>query len=343
MLMQQELFSEPEVIGRALAVNLTKCRDIASVCKSRGIKNITVIGRGSSDNAGLCFKYITEILTGIPVGTAHPSVVTMYNAKVNYSDHMVIAISQSGRSIDTVAVMDNARKQKALTVAVTNDPASPLAQTAHYCLDLSAGTGTAVAATKTFAAQLAVLYQLAACLADNQSYIESLGEVPGQLAQIIEQVPSIRRMAKAVADQKEFIVLSRGIMQGIGKELALKFNQCCYSFSQFYSITDFMHGPFALLEEGVNVVLLAPENECVENYYDIATRANLLGANLYIFSDSDRVLNYAKEGMKMPTTNIVSSAFLYGMTVHLFAMYVAVEKGLNPDFPRNLKRVTITK
>lgn len=343
MLMQQELFSEPEVVNRALEVNLARCQAIAAEVKSRGIKNITIIGRGSSDNAGLCFKYITEILTGIPVGTAHPSVVTMYNAKVNYCDHMVVAISQSGRSIDTVAVMDNARRQNALTVAVTNDPASPLAQAAHHCLDLSAGSGTAVAATKTFAAQLAVLFQLAACLADDASYLARLGEIPAQLEYIIDQVPSIRRMAKAVADQNEFIVLSRGIMQGIGKELALKFNQCCYSFSQFYSITDFMHGPFALLEEGVNVVLLAPENECSENYYDIATRANLLGADLYIFSDSDRVLNYAKEGMKMPATNIVSSAFVYGMTVHLFAMYVAVEKGLNPDTPRNLKRITITK
>lgn len=343
MLMQQELFSEPEVIVKALAVNLDECMQIAKEVKARGIKNITVIGRGSSDNAGLCFKYFTEILTGIPVGTAHPSVVTMYNAKVNYCDHMVVAISQSGRSIDTVAVMDNARRQKALTVAVTNDPASPLAQTAHHCLDLSAGNGTAVAATKTFASALAVLYQLAACIAGKKEYLDQLKEIPDALNVIIDAVPAIRRMAVAVADQKEFIVLSRGIMQGIGKELALKFNQCCYSFSQFYSITDFMHGPFALLEEGVNVVLLAPENECAENYYDIATRANLLGANLYIFSDSDRVLTYAKEGMKMPGTNIVSSAFVYGMTVHLFAMYVAVEKGLDPDFPRNMKRVTITK
>ena len=332
MLMQQELFSEPEVLVKALAVNLEKSLQIAAEVKKRKIKNITVIGRGSSDNAGLCFKYFTEILTGIPVGTAHPSVVTMYNAKVNYCDHMVVAISQSGRSIDTVAVMDNARKQKALTVAVTNDMQSPLAQTAHYALDMSAGQGTAVAATKTFAAGLAVLYQLSACLAGNTQYIDDLKEVPAALYEVIDAVPAIRRMAKAVADQNEFIVLSRGIMQGIGKELALKFNQCCYSFSQFYSITDFMHGPFALLEEGVNVVLLAPENECADNYFDIATRANLLGANLYIFSDSDRVLNFAKEGMKMPSTNIVSSAFVYGM-----------EKGLDPDFPRNLKRVTITK
>lgn len=341
--MQQELFSEPEVVAKALEVNLSRCQQIAAEVKSRGIKNITVIGRGSSDNAGLCFKYFTEILTGIPVGTAHPSVVTMYNAKVNYCDHMVVAISQSGRSIDTVAVMDNARRQKALTVAVTNDPDSPLAQTAKYCLDLSAGSGTAVAATKTFAAALAVLYQLSACLAGNDQYLKQLLDVPEALRTVIEMVPAIRRMAKACAEHNEFIVLSRGIMQGIGKELALKFNQCCYSFSQFYSITDFMHGPFALLEEGVNVVLLAPENECADNYYDIATRANLLGANLYIFSDSDRVLNYALEGMKMPGTNIISSAFVYGMTVHLFAMFVAVEKGLDPDFPRNLKRVTITK
>lgn len=343
MLMQQELYSEPEVVQRALQENAATIDAIVRAVREKHIKNITVIGRGSSDNAGLCFKYVTEILTGIPVGTAHPSVVTMYGAKVNYSDHMVVAISQSGRSIDTVAVVDNARKSGALTVAVTNDATSPLAGKAQYHLDLKAGDGVAVAATKTFAAELAVLYRLAVCLADKPKYLQELDGIPDTLRQVIDMVPSIRRMAKAVCREKEFVVLSRGIMQGIGKELAMKFNECCYSFSQFYSITDFMHGPFALLEEGVNVVLLAPESECSENYYDIATRANLLGANLYIFSDSNRVLDFAAEGMKMPQTDFITSAFVYGMTVHLFAMFVAVEKGLDPDFPRNLKRVTITK
>ena len=343
MLMQQELYSEPEVVLRALDRNADLCRKIADKVKERGIKNITVIGRGSSDNAGLCFKYITEILTGIPVGNAHPSVVTMYGGKVNYSDHMVVAVSSSGRSIDTVAVVDNARRSGALTVAITNDEASPLAATAKYHLCLHAGVGTAVAATKTVAAELAVLYQLALSICGREDYMKELRLMPAKLFEIIDMVPSIRRMAKACCEHKEFIVLSRGIMQGVGKELALKLNQCCYSFSQFYSITDFMHGPFALLEEGVNVVLLAPEGECGENYFDIATRANLLGANLYIFSDSDRVLNFATEGMKMPSTSIISSAFVYNIAVHLFAMFVAVEKGLDPDFPRNLKRVTITK
>lgn len=343
MLMQQELYSEPEVVLHALEANLAMCKRVAIAVKEQAIRNITIIGRGSSDNAGLCFKYITEILTGIPVGTAHPSVVTMYGAKVDYTGHLVIAISQSGKSIDTVAVLDQARKMGALTVAVTNDPASPLAQKAKYCLDIRAGEGTAVAATKTFAAELAVLYQLAVCLGGKIEYIRHLNSVPDILHDIIEMVPAIRRLAYAMRDKKEFIVLSRGIMQGIGKDLALKFNECCYCFSQFYSITDFMHGPFALLEEGVNVVLLAPESECTENYYDIATRANLLGANLYILSDSDRVLDFALEGVKMPSTNIVTSAFVYGMAAHLLAMFVAAEKGLDPDFPRNLKRVTITK
>lgn len=343
MLMQQELYSEPEVVLHALEANLAMCKRVAIDVKEKGIRNITIIGRGSSDNAGMCFKYITEIMTGIPVGTAHPSVVTMYGGKVDYTGHLVIAISQSGKSIDTVAVLDQARRSGALTLAVTNDVDSPLAQKAKYVLDIRAGEGTAVAATKTFAAELAVLYQLAMCLGGRIEDIESLARVPDALRDVIELVPAIRRAACAVCDEKEFIVLSRGIMQGIGKDLALKINECCYCFSQFYSITDFMHGPYALLEEGVNIVLLAPESECTENYYDIATRANLLGANLYILSDSDSVLAFAKEGIKMPSTNIVSSAFVYGMAAHLFAMFVAVEKGLNPDFPRNLKRVTVTK
>lgn len=343
MIMQQELSCCPDVIARAFETNLAKVENIAKAVREKNIKNITIIGRGSSDNAGLCFKYITEIIAGIPVGNAHPSVTTMYGAEVDYENQLVIAISQSGRSIDTLAVLDNAKKHNALTVAVTNDENSPLAKKAKYHLFLNAGTEVALGATKTFSAELTVLYMLAFALANKPKYMEQLKTMPKKVQEILDLIPSIRRLAHAMKDKNNFIVLSRGSMQGVGKELALKFNQCCYCFSQFYSITDFMHGPFAMLDEGVNVVILAPHGECAENYTDISGRASILGANVYVLSDTQEVLNYAEESVRMPESDFITSTFTYSVAVHLLSMFVAVEKGIDPDHPRNLVKVIITK
>ena len=113
--------------------------------------------------------------------------------------------------------------------------------------------------------------------------------------------------------------------------------------ANFYSVTDFMHGPLALLEEGVNVIILAPKGECTSNYIDIATRANLLGANVYAFSDIPEVVNIANVSVKMPEADYMTATFTYAMAIHLYCLNLAIEKGLNPDTPRNLKKVTITK
>ena len=104
-----------------------------------------------------------------------------------------------------------------------------------------------------------------------------------------------------------------------------------------------MHGPFALLEENVNVVLLAPHGECAENYLDISGRANLMGANLFVLSDDQEVLNYATNGLLMPKSDFLTSTFTYALAVHLLSMYLAKESGINPDSPRNLSKVIITK
>ncbi len=342
MLMQQELYSEPNVIRSAIAENESVVKEIAKVVKDRGIKNITIIGRGTSDNAGLCFKYITEILSGIPVGTAHPSVTTMYDGHVDYGTHLVVAVSQSGKSVDTLAVLDNANKKGGLTVAVTNDPLSPLAKAAKHHLFLAAGEEKSVAATKTFAAELVVLYMLAIALS-GKNLMHLIYGLPDKVNEILNLIPKIRLVAEATRKENNFIILSRGTMQGVGKELALKLAECCYSFACFYSVTDFMHGPLALLEDGVNVILIAPGGECTNNYIDIATRAKVLGANIYSFSDIPEVLNISNAGVKMPEADFISATLTYAMAIHLFSLNLSIEKGLNPDAPRNLKKVTITK
>ena len=340
--MFDEILTEPEVIKNAIHANEKKVMDIAEAVKKRKIKNITIIGRGTSDNAGLCFKYFAEILSGIPSGTAHPSVTTMYGANVDYSDHLFVSISQSGRSIDTLAVLSQANKQGALTVAVTNDATSPLARAAKYHLDLSAGVEKSIASAKSYIAELTVLYMLAIALS-GKPLMPVVYSFPQRVEEAIELLPAIAEVAEQTKDLNNFIILSRGVMQGVGKELQLKLNECAYTFAQFYGTNDFMHGPYALVEEGVNVIILAPDGECSENFRDIATRLQLLNANVLTFSDNQQLLNLATYGVKMPTMDSLSSTIAYSVAMHLFAIELAKQKGRNPDAPRNLKKVTITK
>ena len=342
-IMFDEIMTEPEVIKKAILANEGKVEEIAAEVKKRGIKDITIIGRGTSDNAGLCFKYFAEILSGMPSGTAHPSVTTMYGANVDYSGHLFVAISQSGKSIDTLAVLTQANKQGALTVAVTNDAESPLAKAGKYHLDLSAGEERSIASAKSYIAELTVLYMLAIALSGKSSLMTTIYSFPHRVEEAIDLLPKIAEAAEQTKDLNNFIILSRGVMQGVGKELQLKLNECAYTFAQFYGTNDFMHGPYALVEEGVNVIILAPSGECGENFRDIATRLQLLNATVLTFSDDQEILNLASYGVKMPTMDNLSCTIAYSVAMHLYAIELAKQKGKNPDAPRNLKKVTITK
>ena len=341
-IMFDEIMTEPEVIKKAILANESKVVDIAAEVKKRGIKDITIIGRGTSDNAGLCFKYFAEILSGMPSGTAHPSVTTMYGANVDYSGHLFVSISQSGRSIDSLAVLTQANKQGALTVAVTNDASSPLAKAGKYHLDISAGEERSIASAKSYIAELTVLYMLAIALS-GKNLMPTVYSFPHRVEEALEMMPAIEEVAAQTKDLNNFIILSRGVMQGVGKELQLKLNECAYTFAQFYGTNDFMHGPYALVEEGVNVIILAPSGECGENFRDIATRLQLLNANVLTFSDDQEILNLATYGVKMPSMDNLSYTIAYSVAMHLYAIELAKQKGKNPDAPRNLKKVTITK
>ena len=205
-IMYEEILTEPEVIKSAIHANAEKVQEIAEEVKKHHIKNITIIGRGTSDNAGLCFKYAVETLAGIPAGTAHPSVTTMYGANVDYSDHLFVAISQSGKSIDTLAVLTQANKQGAITVAVTNDAASPLAKAGKFHLDLSAGEEKSIASAKSYIAELTVLYMLAIALS-NKPQMPVVYAFPKRVEEALALQENIAEIAAETKDMNNFIFI----------------------------------------------------------------------------------------------------------------------------------------
>jgi glucosamine--fructose-6-phosphate aminotransferase (isomerizing) len=341
--MLNELLCQPEVLNSCLAQNRQTVKEIAAFLKNGNLSHIVTMARGTSYNATLCFKYAMEISTGIPVVTYIPSLTTVYKGGLNYKDSILFAISQSGMSTDTMEVVKSAKAKGCKIVGITNNRDSLLAKESDYHLFLAAGEEKSVAATKTFAAQLCVLYMIVAETAGIPSVIKDIEKVSTKLSHVKNMSDAVDVAAKAVKDENRFIILSRGMSMGLADELALKMKECCYKFTISYSTSEFIHGPLALIEDKTNVILLAPDGECRNDFINIAARLKLLGAKIIAFSDIKDVLNISDIKIKLPSCTKWEASFVYAMTLQMFAEHMSVRLGINPDSPRNLKKITITK
>lgn len=339
-LMQQEIFSEPSMMKRTIKACKPVLPEIYKAFKERGIKNILTLARGTSDNAATVFSFVCPIITGIQVGLYRPSLTTIYNKDIDMKDTCMVIISQSGMSKDTIAVTENAIKNGALTIAVTNNEDSPVAKMADFHLFLDVEEEKSVAATKTYIGELFALYMLTSALKGD--FDVDYTNLADRIQEILDLSPTIKGVAKKLQDINDVIVLSRGTMLGTSDECALKLTECCYIFSRSFATSNFMHGPLSLLDENVNVILLAPKGNCVAEFTAMAQRIKATGANLTVFSNIPEVLACATNAVAMPDADIFEAPVLYGVAASLLALNIGLAKGLNVDTPRNLNKVTIT-
>jgi len=341
--MLNEFLDAPNVVRGVITRNKKVIAEIAEEFKRRGITNITTVARGTSDNAATYFKYIVEAIGHIIVSKFTPSITTVYGAKVNLHNNMLLAVSQSGMSTDTLMVAQNAKDTGAMTVAVTNDPNSPLAKLCDYHIYLAAGLEQSVGATKTFLAQLSSMYLLSNALSPSPAKM-NIAQLPPILENFIqENKKGIQDFAESLKEINNFVILTRGLTQAVASELSLKMMTTCYKLSRPFSTCDFMHGPISMVEDGTPIMILAPDSEFTEEFVAMTTRLSLLGANVYSFTDILEVQNMSKKSFKMPPCRGTNSPFLYSMAIELFVVYMAQSLGINPDTPRNAKKITITK
>ena len=339
--MQKEILEQPQRLKESYDYNRENLDRIAQAVRSRKLRHFVLSARGSSDKAGIYFKYLSEIKLGIPVTFAAPSVHTLYGSSVDYSDSLVIGVSQSGQAKDVISVLDYANKKGALTVAITNYEDSPLGKTAQYCLHLHVGEEKAIAATKTFTAQLYLLGLLVAKIGQDSVLENEFSILPSILEEALTKLDDVKRLAMNFVNVKSCFVLGRGYQYAIAEETALKLMETTYIHAFSYSISDFYHGPLALADEHSHAIIFAPNDKTFENSLEMIAELKRKNVHLTVFSD------HAVEGIEnclilpkapeevMPLVNVICA--------QSFAMYLALEKGLNPDSPRNLKKVTITE
>jgi glutamine---fructose-6-phosphate transaminase (isomerizing) len=340
--MRSELGESPVIVERLLERAVAQVDEVASRVRARGLDLAVIAARGTSDHAALYAQYVLGARNGIVVAPASPSLASLYGTPPRMGSALVIGISQSGRSPDVVAVIEASRRQGALTVAVTNEPDSELAAAAECLIELEAGAEKAVAATKTYVAEIAVIAMLSAALSGDERSREEMRSVPAAIRGALEQEPLIERIAAAWADENHCAVLARGFNYATAREWALKLKEMAYVLADPYSAADFQHGPIALVERGFPVLAIATAGPAFEGMAELLERLHGDGARLLILSDSAR-FDGLGDVVRVPVVPEWLSPLVAIVPAQLFALHLALARGLDSEHPRSLSKVTLTR
>jgi glutamine---fructose-6-phosphate transaminase (isomerizing) len=339
--MLREIHEQPGVLARLCAAAGPQMRTLGRRLRRAPPVAVVLAARGSSDNAALYGRYIIETLWGIPVSLAAPSVLTVYGARLRLRHTLVIGISQSGASPDIVEFVEGARVRGAFTVAITNHDASPLARAAHEAILLNTGTERSVAATKTYTAQLTALSLLVAEAAGAQRLADRHRELPdlaGQTLALEDRIPPVARRLRSI---EECLVTSRGYNFATAREAALKLKETCYLVAEPLSSADLLHGPIAVVQRGFPVVLIAPPGRAFRHLAQIATRLKRRRAHTVVVSHDAGLLRSASDPLTVPVqVDEVLSPHIYVLPLQLLAYHLSRIRGLDPDHPRGLRKVT---
>jgi glucosamine--fructose-6-phosphate aminotransferase (isomerizing) len=341
---EKEIREQPEALGRLLKDGRESAERIAEAVRAFAPRFVVIAARGSSDNAARYAQYLFGAHNRLPVCLATPSLFTYYEAAPSLSGALVVGVSQSGQSPDIVAVVESGRKQGALTLAITNRPGSPLAAAAEHTLPLLAGEERAVAATKTYTTQLCALAMLSAALEGGEARWTELRAVPGLVEQAIAGNTGVHGKVDRYRYADHFAVVGRGFNYSTAFEVALKMKETSYLVAEPYSPADLLHGPVAMIDRGFPVLLVAPSGRVLSDVAQLASQLEQRSAELLAISDDAGVLGRARVGLPLPAGMPEwLSPMVAVVPGQMFAVALARARGLDPDQPRGLHKVTETR
>jgi glutamine---fructose-6-phosphate transaminase (isomerizing) len=341
-LMLAEIEQQPAALERTLKQEAPRIARFAESLRKRRTRLIVLVARGSSDNAALFGRYLLEISTGIPVSLAAPAVHTLYHTKMDLRDALVVGISQSGQGADINIVLENAKRSGATTLAITNEADSAMARIADETFLIRAGRERSVAATKTYTGQLLMFHLLASALSGNRDFaaVERLPELASLSLGLRSQ---IEEMVERYAFMNHCVVVGRGLIYANVYEFAIKLMETCYVIAERFSSADFLHGPIAMIERDFPAFLFAPPGKTLAGMKDLLGKLTKLGAETVVISSESSVLKAATRSLKVPErVSEMLAPIPYIIPAQLFAALLAKAKGLSPDSPRSLAKVTKT-
>lgn len=343
-LLLREIQEQPHTLARMLDEGWSEVRAVCRSIRAFSPEWINIAARGTSDNAARYAQYLFGAFNGLSVGLAAPSLFTLYEAAPRLARALTIGISQSGRSPDIVTVVTEAGKQGGATLAITNDPQSPLAKASQHCIRLTVGEEKSVAATKTYTNQLMALAMLSAALGDDRGRRRELEGVPAAVSQALDQCGTFIAGSRAFADCNRFLVLARGFNYSTAHEIALKMKEMSYVAAEPYSIADLLHGPVAMLDEGFPVLVVAPSGRGLADVPKLLDLLDERKARIICLADQPDILRRGELAVKLPVDLPEWLSPLVAVVPgQIWARSLSIAKGHNPDQPRGLNKVTLTR
>ncbi|HEV2218232.1 MAG TPA: SIS domain-containing protein [Candidatus Dormibacteraeota bacterium] len=339
---RDEIAQEPDLAARLIESSEDAVQAIAKAFKSRKVRGFVIAARGSSDHAADYARYLFGRRQHALVSLAAPSMFTHYASPPSLEGQCVIGISQSGASPDVIAVIEEAKRQGAMSVAITNAEQSPLAAAAEFVLPMLAGPELSVPASKTYLTSLVVLALLSAAITPDRDFEQGLAMLPVKLRDAFSAEPEVARIAHVVTGPRA-IVLARGFNLCTAEEIALKLTETSYVLARAWSIADFVHGPVAVVEAGFPVLLVGAGGSVAADVDAIAARLSEYGCTCVGLFDAASAPLDEKSSVRidsgLPEELTPMTLILLGQ---LLANQVALARGVDPDAPRALHKVTRT-
>jgi len=343
-IMIDEINEQPQAIACAVDREYRNVAGLVAELKSRSIRHVVIAARGTSDNAAVYAKYLIEIVAGIPVALAAPSVFTLYEASVYVQDSLVIGISQSGQAPDVVQTLQAARSAGAITACITNVVGSPIEAVSDFTFLCHAGEERSVAATKTYTTSLAIVALIAGLWACDESLLDSLRSLPTHIEATLKLGDAIEAASERYRYIQECAVLARGINQCTALEAALKMTETSYLVAKPYSGADFLHGPIAMVSDGFPCFLFAPDGKTYPSMLELAQKLQTRNAEMVIVARNPEILALSVKPIAIPCeVTEYLSPLVYIVPGQLWAFHLAKNRGHDPDKPRGLSKVTLTR
>lgn len=351
----QEIISTPEIFDKIVVENHAIMQELVQAIKESGCTNFVGVGRGTSNHALVYFKYLLGVMTNYTFSFTAPSILTLYRGKVNYSNSIVVGCSQSGMGEDVLEVLKKANEQGAITIALTNDPESPVAKEAKFHLNLVAGEQNSAVSTKTFSAQNYLFLWLASELARHKTGLHYLKNLKNDIAQIMPTIDELTTIyAGKFKDYKRGFVLSRGLTYAVALETSLLLQEMGHMQMQGAATSEFYHGPISLLDEETLVIIYCAEIEgndeleaiiradqvkCVQKVLSMNAPVMLVTNDCILtgrfFKCNDALINCS-----VPEEFAIFPFIIFSQ---MLACKIAVRQGKDPDNPRGIDKVTITR
>ena len=341
---ETELREQPAALERLLAGETAHATEIARGLLRDDVRYLLIVSRGSSSNVARYLQYLFGTVNRLTVAFATPSLYTVYEAPPALDAAAAIAISQSGASPDVVAVLEEAKRQGRPTLAITNDPHSPLASAADWVLPLHAGEERAVAATKTYLNSIAAVALLSTVATGDHERLRVLLSAPAAVAKQIDRTVPVARELERYGSVESGSVVTRGVNYGTAFEIALKIRELSGAPFEAFSSADLLHGPIAALKRGRPAIVLAPSGRTLESMRGAIDKIRERGAETIAISDDADFLASAQTAFPL-VTDLPEwlSPLLTVVPGQVAAVQLAKLQGADVDSPAGLTKITRTR